>query len=84
MQGITTLKIEYLATKWRLERNFWLSAFCFTMWIILNRYYTMALELLVLQSRIYDTPAPPSVAGDVKTSSLPAVSEKPSVSKKGD
>lgn len=52
-EGLTpAAKLGLLATKWRLERNFWIAAMCFTMWVILNRFYQMALHSVQLQERI--------------------------------
>jgi hypothetical protein len=30
-----------LADKWRHERNFWMAALAVTLWVILNRFYSL-------------------------------------------
>lgn len=34
-------KTQLLADKWRHERNFWMAALAVTLWIVLNRFYSL-------------------------------------------
>lgn len=41
-----------LARKWRAERNFWLSFFCFTLWCLLAAFYRLQVQMLALEDRL--------------------------------
>ena len=34
-------KTQMLADKWRHERNFWMAALAVTLWVVLNRFYSL-------------------------------------------
>lgn len=38
-----------LAKKWRAERNFWLSFFCFTLWCMVASFYRLQVRMLHLE-----------------------------------
>ena len=63
-------KSQLLADKWRHERNFWLSALTLTLWIVLNRFYQMNVQLTELRDRIDNGPpdAPADAEETKKTS----------------
>lgn len=41
-----------LARKWRAERNFWLSFFCFTLWCLLAAFYRLQVQVLRLEDQL--------------------------------
>lgn len=51
-------KSQLLADKWRHERNFWLSALMVTLWIVLNRFYQMSVQLMNMSDMLEDQNAP--------------------------
>lgn len=54
-------KIQMLADKWRNERNFWISAMCFLLWVVLARFYSICKKNLAMRdqiSRLQGDPGP--------------------------
>lgn len=45
-------KIQMLADKWRNERNFWISAMCFLLWVVLARFYSICKKNIAMREQI--------------------------------
>ena len=45
-------KTQQLADKWRHERNFWISAMCVLLWVVLSRMYVVCKHNIALREQV--------------------------------
>lgn len=61
-----------LAKKWRAERNFWLSFFCFTLWCLLACFYRLAVYTLKLEEQVHGQRPAVTAGVPAKKGALPS------------